>query len=175
MFALTNSVQAGIVAIGDPFPTHSWAQAFVENGNNLYSQPIGVINRMEVFAISGSPFKAIAFSNFDDSSWLGTGAVATGNPVDTSVISLNFNLNWNDPQETTVFDFYAWNAGVLKDAARATWNGGWSFALIPTTELHVTPVPELLVTPVPEPTTMIAGALLLLPFAASTVRRFRKS
>jgi len=29
-------------------------------------------------------------------------------------------------------------------------------------------------TPVPEPTTMIAGALLLLPFGASTVRRLRK-
>jgi hypothetical protein len=29
--------------------------------------------------------------------------------------------------------------------------------------------------PVPEPTTMIAGALLLLPFAASTLRIFRKS
>ncbi|MHC1765365.1 MAG: hypothetical protein AB9869_13865 [Verrucomicrobiia bacterium] len=30
------------------------------------------------------------------------------------------------------------------------------------------------VTPVPEPTTLIAGVLLLLPFAASTLRRFRK-
>ena len=31
------------------------------------------------------------------------------------------------------------------------------------------------VTPVPEPTTMIAGALLLLPFAARAIRRFRQS
>ena len=30
------------------------------------------------------------------------------------------------------------------------------------------------VTPVPEPTTMIAGALLLLPFGASTLRMLRK-
>jgi hypothetical protein len=30
-------------------------------------------------------------------------------------------------------------------------------------------------TPVPEPTTMIAGALLLLPFGISTIRRFRKN
>jgi hypothetical protein len=29
--------------------------------------------------------------------------------------------------------------------------------------------------PVPEPTTILAGALLLLPFAASTIRRFRKN
>jgi hypothetical protein len=28
---------------------------------------------------------------------------------------------------------------------------------------------------VPEPTTILAGALLLLPFAASTIRRFRKT
>jgi hypothetical protein len=33
----------------------------------------------------------------------------------------------------------------------------------------------LLGTPVPEPTTMVVGALLLLPFGASTVRMFRKS
>jgi len=30
-------------------------------------------------------------------------------------------------------------------------------------------------TPVPEPTTMVAGALLLLPFGASTLRKFRKA
>jgi hypothetical protein len=33
----------------------------------------------------------------------------------------------------------------------------------------------LVATPVPEPTTMIAGALLLLPFAASTLRMIRKN
>jgi hypothetical protein len=41
----------------------------------------------------------------------------------------------------------------------------------PTTQYGLTPQEVLInVTPVPEPTTMIAGALLLLPFAASTVR-----
>lgn len=33
----------------------------------------------------------------------------------------------------------------------------------------------LLGTPVPEPATMVAGALLLLPFGVSTLRMFRKS
>ncbi|MEI7941050.1 MAG: hypothetical protein WCK27_30620, partial [Verrucomicrobiota bacterium] len=33
---------------------------------------------------------------------------------------------------------------------------------------------EFLFTPVPEPTTMIAGALLLLPFGASTLRMLRR-
>lgn len=30
------------------------------------------------------------------------------------------------------------------------------------------------ITPVPEPTTLVAGALLLLPFGMSTLRRLRK-
>jgi hypothetical protein len=34
---------------------------------------------------------------------------------------------------------------------------------------------SILAAPVPEPTTLIAGALLLLPFGASTLRRLRKS
>lgn len=34
---------------------------------------------------------------------------------------------------------------------------------------------SLIFTPVPEPTTILAGALLLLPFAASTLRRVRKA
>jgi len=34
---------------------------------------------------------------------------------------------------------------------------------------------QLAIVPVPEPTTIIAGALLLLPFAVSTIRRSRKS
>src|ERR1039458_4069384 len=34
---------------------------------------------------------------------------------------------------------------------------------------------SITVSPVPEPTTMIAGALLLLPFGASTIRKFRKN
>jgi hypothetical protein len=36
-------------------------------------------------------------------------------------------------------------------------------------------VPILSPVPVPEPMTMIAGALLLLPFAASTLRMVRKN
>ncbi len=35
--------------------------------------------------------------------------------------------------------------------------------------------PQSIVGPVPEPSTIIAGALLLLPFGASTIRRFRKN
>jgi hypothetical protein len=34
---------------------------------------------------------------------------------------------------------------------------------------------EFVVTPIPEPTTFAVGALLLLPFAASTIRKFRKN
>jgi len=41
--------------------------------------------------------------------------------------------------------------------------------------MAVTSVNQDFLVPVPEPTTVLAGALLLLPFAASTIRRFRKS
>jgi hypothetical protein len=37
------------------------------------------------------------------------------------------------------------------------------------------PNQQSFIVPVPEPTTVLAGALLLLPFAASTIRRFRKN
>jgi hypothetical protein len=46
-------------------------------------------------------------------------------------------------------------------------NNGWDKA----SDINV----QVFGTPVPEPTTMIAGALLLLPFGASTLRMLRKS
>ena len=36
-------------------------------------------------------------------------------------------------------------------------------------------VSQIQLVPIPEPTTMIAGALLLLPFGASTLRMLRKT
>jgi hypothetical protein len=50
------------------------------------------------------------------------------------------------------------------------WNSGYTYAEAQGT-LTVTEV----TTAVPEPTTMIAGALLLLPFGASTLRLLRKT
>ncbi len=46
-------------------------------------------------------------------------------------------------------------------------NGGWDKA----SDINV----QVYGTPVPEPSTVIAGALLLLPFGASTIRKLRKS
>jgi hypothetical protein len=67
--------------------------------------------------------------------------------------------------------------GVLDPATVAQWtsdssvpgslNGGWD----KPSDVNV----EVYGTPVPEPTTMIAGALLLLPFGVSTVRKLRKN
>ena len=73
-------------------------------------------------------------------------------------------MNWVDTSDApTTFDFYAYDGNVLVDSAQASWTGGvdgeWDITAIP----------------VPEPTTMIAGALLLLPFGASTLRILRRN
>jgi hypothetical protein len=86
--------------------------------------------------------------------------------------------------------FYAGGIGydlaANGSSGNATWGGGSSYQQLPygggyaeqangdyihgrAVTLTITPAP------VPEPTTMIAGALLLLPFGASTLRMLRKS
>jgi hypothetical protein len=59
--------------------------------------------------------------------------------------------------------------GILDSTSVGTWTSlgdGWDKA----SDVNV----QVFGTPVPEPTTMIAGALLLLPFGASTLRILRK-
>lgn len=157
--ALYNA-SASIVSLGDPFPANSWGQTFNESG-------VGNFNHLEVFWVGGSLFETPALTSFTDGSWSSGGGnpyfgVANGNTTQ----SMNFNVMWlGSAINPTVFDFYAWDGSTLKESARATWNGGWSFATIQNP--HTAPVPE--------PTTMIAGALLLLPFGASTIRMLRKN
>jgi len=63
----------------------------------------------------------------------------------------------------------------------STGNGGssglndWPQNLVAGTSYQITTWTAFNPTPVPEPTTMVAGALLLLPFAGSTVRLMRKN
>ena len=163
MFALTNSARA-IIAIGDPQDVGSWAQRFVEDMN--------ASTHLEAFMrSSGDAFEAYGFVNFSFAGWAGalispdhivaSGALA---PINTQFDIKFMGLR----SEPLIFDFYAWNGNTLVDHARANWNGGgWSFTT------GSAPAPQVL-TPVPEPTTMIAGALLLLPFGASTLRVLRK-
>jgi hypothetical protein len=77
----------------------------------------------------------------------GLAFVGTGTQTGTEI-----NL-FSDNTGVNAYAFYGWNNGVYGPQA----HGGAAISL----------------SSVPEPTTMVAGALLLLPFAASTIRKMR--
>ena len=91
--------------------------------------------------------------------WWLEGEITTSQAANPFILQIPNNLGWRD-YNSAVDANGAW--GVV--ALNLTYpNGGRAqdqLALVPT--------------PVPEPTTMIAGVLLLLPFAASTFRRLRR-
>ena len=104
---------------------------------------------------------------------------------------------------TQAFPVWRFGTGAALSQANAATIGSWTYivdianpatAFLPNGELavffggysddnngagagnyEISGVMDLTATPVPEPTTMIAGALLLLPFGASTLRRMRKT
>ena len=76
-------------------------------------------------------------------------------------------LNFSADTPLTV-DFYAWNGTTLVGSEKGIYSGGgytqWTWGTA-----------DQVSSPVPEPTTMVAGALLLLPFGMSTLRMLRRS
>jgi hypothetical protein len=76
----------------------------------------------------------------------------------------------NTGNSTAIADALSW----LGESHTTTYAG---YLLIPQTTYFGLPAQEVFaqVVPVPEPTTLIAGALLLVPFGASTLRFMRKS
>jgi len=168
MLVVANSALAAIAPVGDAHEIGSWAQRFEESG-------VGAFDLIEVtFVSAGVAFEAPGLANFSSAGWSiisseptssGLGYVLAQGP---GLSSLQFDVlflgNVTDP---LTFDFHAWNGLTSVEAARLSWDGGtWT---ITTTGDCVRPIP-----PVPEPTTMIAGALLLLPFGVSTLRILRK-
>ncbi len=151
------SVRASIVAIDGP--AGDWSQEFIENG-------VGNFTAMEVAWVSGSLLQTPVFADFTVVGWSqvagGSLAALASGPATTSML---FSLNFVGSTAPTVFYFWAFDGTRVVDTAKAGWDsqGGWSF-------------PPTLVPPaaVPEPTTMVAGALLLLPFGASTLRILRR-
>lgn len=162
------SVRASLVTDGDPISIGSWAQGFNESG-------VGDFTQLETIFRSGpgGPFESPGFSSLANG-W--TVGVFNADHVIATGPAMN-NLTWNidfagSISDTFVFDFYAWNGNTSLEQVRATWNNGWSFVVgngVGGATLLSAP------TPVPEPTTMIAGALLLLPFGASAIRILRKN
>ena len=152
------SARASIVAIGDPAVIGSWQQAFNESG-------VGNFTKVETIFVSGpgGPFESPGFNGLA-AGWtissFSPGLVVAGGPA---LNSMTWNIQFLGSQsDPFVFDFYAWNGNSIVDSASATWNNGWT--------IGAATVPPV----VPEPTTIISGALLLLPFGASTLRILRK-
>jgi hypothetical protein len=100
-------------------------------------------------------------------------------PAVTGGLYYWINLSSDITQSFTI-DQYDWNGSTLVGEAIITYDGSgastldannpegraWSNTGFTATDLDISSVPE--------PTTMIAGALLLLPFGASTLRILRK-
>jgi hypothetical protein len=160
------SARASLVSVGSPIPGNSWAQGFYDStGANNF-------DNIAVTWVSGTVFEPPALRDFLLSDYItpavgwsapngnSTSDTASGNALNYLV----FNMNWiNTQADPTTFDFYAYNGNVLVDSAQASWTGGANG------EWDITSIP------VPEPTTMIAGALLLLPLGASTLRILRRN
>ena len=161
VFVATNSARAALTPIGDPQEGGSWSQRFQEEG-------VGPFTHIEAIMRSAGDAFDSGFANFTvGTSWIPSGFSSTHIIADgPAVVWLQFDIAFTGATSNPLtFDFYAWNGTTLAERARATWNGsGWAFG----TDA------EVVTSPVPEPTTMIAGALLLLPFGVSTLRILRK-
>ena len=106
--------------------------------------------------------------------------------IDTATASLSqdclLEVNWDDdylssaPGSTASLYVQGYRVDITPLGVDQYAAGGWSGP-----QPNGVPLPsrdmlaQFVVTAVPEPTTMIAGALLLLPFGASTLRMLRKS
>ena len=115
-------------------------------------------------AAQGTGLALAIYEALYDSTGYGTTAAGNGNFWLTS------------PLSGSIYNAYTAYLGALNGAssvANVTANQG-SGNILRSTESGAGQDMIWNVTPVPEPTTMIAGALLLLPFGASTLRVLRK-
>jgi hypothetical protein len=115
--------------------------------------------------------------------WSNPGAVTLTSMANGQDYTLTVNLDpslWSDDyglngaNDVAGFDYTLANvldSGLSFGAGSGFQNG---FALMPDVTGSFD-LKEMDTLPVPEPTTMIAGALLLLPFGASTIRMLRKN
>jgi len=82
-------------------------------------------------------------------------------------------VNPNGSFDVNGLNFYSADGNIYNLSTGNTPVGGGYYDTISTASVAGTPV-TLTLTAVPEPTTMVAGALLLLPFGASTLRVLRR-
>ncbi len=163
MLAAT-SAQA-VIDIGDPVEGGSWEQMFNQSSGDIGGS---AFTRMDLIMYSpGDSFESPWVYSFSQPGWSATSVSTTYLIASrtSSSTSVNFTVKFAGTKANALdFYVYTWNGTALVGNERAHWSGSaWSFD-------KLAPIPA-----VPEPGTILAGALLLLPFAASTIRRFRKT
>jgi hypothetical protein len=157
MLVLATSARASLVIqqVSAPVFTGSWSVNFLASGVT-FDKITGTI-------VSGGPFEipGLTLPPFPPppSGWNvvlgGTTTVASLSGPATSFLLYTATFTGLPADLPPVaLDFSVYDSGTLVGATTLTWNGS---------EFDV-----------PEPTTIVAGALLLLPFGASTIRILRK-
>jgi len=163
------TTQASIVSLGDPYPTQSWAWNFDNPEPLAYTHVEGIM-------VSGTTFENPGFTSFTPNAWISSyntpNHIAADGPATTD---LTLTVNFNGDAGPTIWDLNVYAGSTAKASYRLFYQttggdydagGGWRFDIL---DENFAPAP------VPEPTTVIAGALLLLPFGASTIRILRKN
>jgi hypothetical protein len=157
------------------FPIGPWIaddslSAWIKPSNgtaNLDTDPVGNYTFQTTFNLTGfDPSSASILGQWATDNE-GISIVLNGITIVNGAAALAANLsNWTP---FTISSGFVSGVNVLDFTISNLDNGGYGNP----TGLRVEMTGSA--TPVPEPTTMVAGALLLLPFGASTLRMFRKS
>jgi hypothetical protein len=140
-------------------------ETFQVSVNNTFATPTvlssAIIATMIPPLLSNAGQPDIILGGTIDTAWLPAGSVTAN------------NVSWAAGTGLTLAD----QSIVLGFSSRInpTWGNGQATDTAPPSPWSTTIAGTVIPVPVPEPTTMIAGALLLLPFGASTLRFVRKS
>jgi len=154
-------------SIGIASSTYSMTPATYANGSTYQGSSSSYVNMYQLnFAVNITLAPGQVYDFFLDGSGSGDGTVVPF--VHAS------NATWSGSPQDGSDDLMLYANvlnGILDPTSVGPWsatdNGSWD----KPSDVNV----QVFGTPVPEPTTMIAGALLLLPFGASTLRILRRS
>ena len=167
-----SSVLAGL-APNQTFSTLSTAQAFTVSAGNVHVVNVGTLNLNNAnITLSGGGYLVINVSHGFDLT--GTASILASNPshvfINYDGTSGSFNTHVGDTVDGYVFDT------TVMATLDGSWDGGLYGAQNEIELLSgatVTSAPPTV--PVPEPSTIISGALLLVPLGISSLRALRQS
>ena len=143
----------------------SWSQEFSEEATASF-------DKLTVTMVEGTGFAYPGLSSFSEGTWTVDFTSDTlvwasaGSPITFCQFVIHFE---GEKTESLKLLIEAFNHDVLVCSDEALWDGNlkqWSIKEL---------VGDCVAVVVPEPSTMIAGALLLLPFGASAIRILRKN